>query len=224
MKSEFQEFINEWEEGYRRRAAAIPLFSEQAAGLGTEQKRLFVRLFYHARGHFYLFLWIMASLAPSADYRSVVIRNINDELGGLDETHVSHEQLFFRFAKTIDTLVEEEAKTEENYLPFLREFDEGHIRSLMNADWDGKWSIFSAYELLDNTDYNNLYVLAENLGARGDALTFFDVHRHGDHFGETFQLLQKTWDKDPDVVKKSFDFIGEHQLRMWRYMSGLVFA
>lgn len=215
-----QDFLNEWDLQYASTARTIPLFDQSSPIVWTaRRKKLFARLFYHSRGHFDRFLWIMASLAPSADYRSVVIRNITDELGGMRPADLSHEQLFFRFAEELDPDIRDEPRVEGHNLPFLRAFNEGHIKALLNADWDGKWAIFSAYELLDNTDYNNLSWLAESMGLSGEALVFFDVHRNGDHFGETFQLLEGVWAKDPQKVRTAFDFIGTHQIKMWREMS-----
>lgn len=219
-----QDFLTAWDKDYKKEVAQIPLFTEANKSLTDGQKILFAHLFYHARGHFDRFLWIMASMAPSADYRTVVIRNITDELGGMDPTHVSHEQLFLKFAAAIDPNFFDEVRTEKTYLPFLREFNEGHIKALLNSNWHEMWSIFAAYELLDNADYNNLYDLAVRMGMTGDALTFFEVHKDGDHFGETFELLEEAWDKGPEQVRKGFDFIGKHQLDMWTKLSDRVFA
>ena len=214
-----ESFLAEWEQHYKSETTKIPLFTDAAINLTDEQRRLFVRLFYHARGHFHHFLWIMASMAPSPNFREVVLRNITDELGGTDPSHLSHEQLFFGFAEALGVDVSEEMKTKKNYMPFLGEFNEGHTQALLNSNWDAKWAIFAAYELLDNTDYENLYALATRLGVTGDALTFFDVHRNGDHFTDTFRLLQMIWNKDEQTVRRGFDFIGKHQLAMWQEMS-----
>jgi hypothetical protein len=110
--------------------------------------------------------------------------------GTLSKTHQPHEQLFFRFAERIDPEIRNEVLSCAHYLPFLRHFDDGHQQALLRTDWDGKWAIFSAYEFLDNTDYENLHQLAQRLGIEGEALTFFEVHRGGDHFGHTFDLLR----------------------------------
>lgn len=219
-----ESFLKTWEDQYQKEASAIALFSDAAKRLSKEQKQLFVRLFYHARAYFDHFLWIMASLAPNFEYRSVVLKNITDELGGNDISHVSHEQLFIKFAEALGVDVLSELKSKENYLPFLQEFNDGHIQALLNTSWEEKWAIFSAYELLDNADYNNLYKLALNMGLSGDALTFFEVHKHGNHFGETFKLLEKIWNTDSALVQRSFDFIGGHQLKMWNSLSQEVFS
>jgi Iron-containing redox enzyme len=225
LEQKFMEpYLKEWEESYKKRAGKIALFTDASKNLDEGQKIKFIRLFYHARGHFYRFLWIMASYAPSMKYRSIILQNITDELGGIDASHLSHEQLFFIFAEAFDKDIHQEVLHETMYLPFLKDFDQGHVEKLLNSDFDEKWAIFSAYELLDNTDYNNLYQLALNIGTQEEGLVFFDVHRTGNHFGETFVLLQEIWDKNPQIVKDSLDFIGNHQLAMWQGISDEVFG
>lgn len=216
-------FLASWETAYHAETQKIPLFTGAMRGIEADQAKLFCRLFYHARGHFDRFLWTVASWAPPGAHQAVLMRNIGDELGTLSEHHQPHEQLFFCFAEHIDPHIREEPLTCAHYLPFLRAFDDGHLQALLRADWDGKWSIFSAYEFLDNTDYENLYRLAQRLGLAGEALTFFEVHRSGDHFGDTYDLLQTSWERQPHVVREGFDFIAAHQLDMWRGISAQVF-
>lgn len=218
------EFLHSWESDYQKQANNVPLFAGVVEDINRDQAKLFCRLFYHARGHFHRFLWIMASWAPKGECQGIIMRNIADELGTLGEDHEPHEQLFFRFAECIDPDIRQEVLSNEHYAPFLMAFDEGHVQALLETDWDGKWSIFSAYEFLDNTDYENLYRLAERLGIKGDALTFFDVHRGGDHFGSTFGPLEKIWMRHPGIVQKNFEFIAQHQLQMWKGISDVVFA
>ena len=225
MMPNLQEFLDELSAEYKTSARSIRLFNPaDPIQWNNQRKKFFVRMFYHSRGHFDRFLWLMASLAPpgSPAYRPIVLKNITDELGGLNPGDLSHEQLFYQFAEKLDPEIRDEPKDEGFYLPFLRQFNDGHIKALLNADWDTKWAIFSAYELLDNTDYNNLFWLAETLGLSEEALVFFDVHRNGDHFSETFQLLEAIWTNDSHKVRTAFDFIGKHQLAMWRKMSELL--
>ena len=219
-----ESYLKEWEEDYKKRVREITLFTDESKNLSQDQKVKLIRLFYHARGHFSRFLWIMASYAPSMKYRAIVLRNITDELGGIDPSHLSHEQLFFEFAEFFDKDIHEEVSNETSYFPFLRAFDQGHIQKLLEASFNEKWAIFAAYELLDNTDYNNLYRLAKNIGTPEEGLTFFDVHRTGDHFRDTFVLLQEIWNKNQQTVKDSFDFIGNHQLAMWRGINDEVYG
>jgi len=221
MKS-LAEFLGSWESTYQADAARVPIFTDAIEGISRDKAERFCRLFYHVRGHFYRFLWIMASWAPPGEHQGIVMRNIADELGTLGKDHQPHEQLFFQFAECTDPNIREEALTERHYLPFLRAFDHGHVQALLRTDWDGKWAIFAAYEFLDNTDYENLYKLAQRLGVSGDALTFFEVHRGGDHFGETYDHLEDIWKRQPRKVEESFEFIALSQLHMWRGVSEQV--
>ena len=218
-----KDFLLKWGSEYEFLSHAVTIFNPTASVTWSrQQKKLFVRLFYHARGHFDRFLWIMASMAPSTTYRSVILQNITDELGGLREGDLSHEQLLFRFAKVLDPQIEKEVRTEENYLPFLKAFNKGHVDALLKADWDYKWAMFSAYEHLDNVDYENLLRLVEGMGVTGNNLEFFNVHRKGNHFEKTFLLLEEVWNRDSRTVRQAFDFIGRHQLSMWRSMSRAI--
>ncbi len=217
-----KDFLITWEADYKRKAGTIGIFTDDAKTLSKKQQQLFVKLFYHARGHFDRFLWILASLAPNPEYRSIALQNIADELGGTNTR--SHEQLYLRFADTLGVDALAEQKSEKNYMHFLKAFNKGHIEALLNGNWEEKWSIFSAYEYLDVVDYNNLYTLALAMGLSGDALTFFEVHRDADHFGDNYQLLEKVWEKDANLVTKAFTFIGNHQLKMWKKLSAEVFA
>lgn len=221
MKS-LNTFLESWESTYRTEAARIPIFTPAIEEADWDAAQRFCRLFYHARGHFYRFLWIMASWAPPGKQQDVIMRNIADELGTLGKDHQPHEQLFFQFAERIAPDIRDEVLTEAHYLPFLRAFDDGHIAALLRTDWDGKWAIFAAYEFLDNTDYENLYRLAQRLGVSGNALTFFEVHRGGDHFGDTYDFLEQVWSRQPGKVEDSFGFVAAHQLQMWRGISEQV--
>jgi hypothetical protein len=82
-------------------------------------------------------------------------------------------------------------------------------------DFELAWSAFGAYEKLDNVDYDNLYNFAISLGSSKKGLVFFDIHRHVEHYENIDPLLQTIWDKNPELVRKGFEFIGNHQLAMW---------
>jgi hypothetical protein len=219
-----EKFLKVWETEYKEKAAKIGIFTDAAKTLTKRQRQHFARLFYHARGHFKDFIWLVGSSAPTVAYRKVILENILDEMGGLDSTHVSHEQLYLNFALALDPAFKSELKTEKNYVSFLRAFNNGHIQQLLKSSWEEKWALFAAYELLDNADYGNLDKLVEHMNLPNKARVFFEVHRDGNHFGETKRLLEHLWKENPKIVKKSFEFIGNHQLKMWRQLSKEVFA
>jgi hypothetical protein len=214
-------FLKSWEKQYNDKNKSIDLFDrKKTKNLTKEQKRFFANAFYHARGHFYRFLWYIGSYAQNEAEKQVVLDNIKEEFGGsLD----SHEQLYIEFAKALGGDVNDEIITERTNLPFIKEFNKAHVDWLMTHDWDSKWAAFSAYERLDNVDYENLYLLAESFGLKGKPLVFFEVHREVEHYEHASHLLQKIWDNNPESVKAAFKFIGENQIHLWEELSDAVF-
>jgi pyrroloquinoline quinone (PQQ) biosynthesis protein C len=216
-------FIEEWQDWYSSEAKTVPLFNqEKTLELTQKQKDVFVRLFYHARGHFSRFLWTLGNSAPSSSYKKVVINNIKEELGAGVFNLPAHEELYANFAGALGVNILEEALSEQTYLDFLQEFNRQHVTWLLSHDWDHKWAAFSAYELLDNVDYENLFIVAKGFGLPADALTFFEVHRGGDHFEKTKWRLQEIWQRNPEAVRAGFEFIGNHQIAMWKKLSADV--
>jgi hypothetical protein len=161
----------------------------------------------------------MAISAPTTVSRKVVVDNMLDELGCLKEGDSSHEQLFFQFARHLDSDIDKEAVEEQTYRPFLRAFNRGHLATLREADWSKKWALFAAHELLDEVDYNNLDKLANSLSIPECGRTFFKVHAEGDHFGQTYKFLEPIWESEPQTVREAFEFIAKHQLTMWNRLS-----
>jgi len=213
-------YLQTWDTAYDNKSCRIPLFDlSKPPQLSLAQKQLFVKSFYHARGHFYRFLWYVGSFANTADEKKVVVDNIVEEFGGARR---SHEQLYFDFAQSLDVDLVSEIQSEAAYLPFLKVFNQGHIDWLLTKDWNHKWAAFSAYERLDNIDYENLYKLVSSLGLDEKALRFFDAHRWVKHYEGASNSLLKIWELHPQSVKSSFEFIGAHQLQMWRNLSNLV--
>ena len=56
-----------------------------------------------------------------------------------------------------------------------------------------------------------------------DALQFFVVHSHADHFNRTVHELNDIWSLNQEIVKTSFSFIGSHQIIMWKALSKEIF-
>jgi len=175
-----------------------------------------VHLFYHARGHFYKFLWLLGNVAPDKDAKAQVLENIDEEFGG---DGLSHEHLYYEFAQALGIDVSDEFFHEPNHLPTLQQYNLGHLTWLDAQDWHGKWAGFSAYERLDNMDYHHLEQLVKSLGVTGRGLAFFKIHHKADHFDRTYDTLMTVWQQQPEKVKTAFDFIGEHQLGMWQWLS-----
>ncbi|MBI2584117.1 MAG: iron-containing redox enzyme family protein [Candidatus Aenigmarchaeota archaeon] len=214
------EFLQEWDVRMKDAYKQIPLFNlEMTKNWSDAQKTFFAKAFYHARGHFHDFLWFMGNHAPDATAKRIVIDNISEEFG----IAKSHEQLYWEFATSLGVDLKDEFLKEKTYLPFVREFNKGHIEWLTNHDWERCLSAFAAYERLDNLDYTELMKLAENMGISGRALAFFQVHVYVEHFEAANKDVQRVWDKDQQKVIEAFDFIAEHQIKMWKGLSDIVF-
>ena len=168
----------------------------------VEQKQFFCKIFYHARGHLSDFLWYMGNVAPNVKSKELVLYNYAEEMGVPSPKEVTDPKY---------------------YLPFLKEFNDGHLNWLKNNDWDGCLGAYSAYERLDNLDYVKLLEIAQNLGASKKGLIFLKVHSEVEHFDATTALLNESWQRNEETVKKAFEFIAQHQEKMWRQVSNEAF-
>ncbi len=216
-----EQYLTWWDENYKKCVSQIPLFDPQkTAQWSSAQREYFVKTFYHVRGHFHSFLWFMGNIAPNKEAKQMIVQNIMEEFG---ENGLSHERLYYEFAKSLSVDLSNEITKHQYYLPFIQEFNRGHLEWLQNHDWAGCLSAFSAYEKLDNVDYVSLLDLAKSLDISRLGLTFFQVHVHVKHFDNTLDLLSNIWATNPEKVKNGFDFIQNHQLNMWQQLSENVF-
>lgn len=216
------EFVTYWDNYYLEQLKEISLFNTQLTQhWSNEQKQLFAKVFYHLRGHFYEFLWLMGNYAPNLEAKEIVLKNISEEFG---ESRRSHEQLYFDFAKVLGVDIESEIITENGYLNFAKQFNRGHIKWLIEHSWNEKQAAFSAYERLDNVDYPYLFSLAQSFGLPDKDLVFFRAHIKVHHYEATESLLKEVWQQDSESVIKGFSFIYSHQLAMWRNLSDCISA
>lgn len=215
------DYLQQWDHAYQQRAQQIPLFDlDRTANWSTEQRHRFVKLFYHARGHFYRFLWLLGNEAPNKKFKDLILANIAEEFG---ERARSHEQLYDYFAQAMGVnTIQQEYIHDTHHIPKLQQFNNGHLVWLSEHPWSLKWAAFSAYERLDNVDYINLLALARSLGMTGRGVAFFRVHQKANHFDQTYQALISIWRQTPEGVNKAFTFIQHHQLEMWRCLSDAV--
>ncbi|MCP4474070.1 MAG: hypothetical protein GY821_05785, partial [Gammaproteobacteria bacterium] len=137
---------------------------------------------------------------------------------------MSHEKLYYVFAEAvgITDIQTTEWLDEIHHLPFIKKYNQAHLRWLTSQPWAGKWAAFAAYEKLDNIDYVNLYALANSFGLEKRALAFFKIHQQADHFDRLQEDLQPIWQQQPQVVQSAFHFIGQHQSDMWQWLSGVL--
>jgi len=217
------QYLENWDLARRKEHSKIALFDPTLSrNLTSSEKKHFVKVFYHLRGHFHDFLWFVASHAPNAKAKRTILENIEEELGG---NRKSHEQLYFDFAHSFGVDLKDEVVNQTSYVLFAREFNRKHLEYLANSDWDGKVIAFAAYERLDNVDYADLLSLAKSIGATKEALTFFTVHAQVQHYEmarDKFSL-ENLWDRNDQEVREGFSFIGDHQNQMWRDLSDSVF-
>jgi hypothetical protein len=220
--SELNSFLENWDVTYKQSVAHIPLFIDNITREWSDkQKKFFVKIFYHARGHFHNFLWHMGNHAPNLDAKEIILKNIMEEFGGRAQ---SHEKLYITFAESLGVHdIYDETLNQQNNLPFIKKFNHGHIERLItNLSWEDNLSVFSAYERLDNIDYANLLKLVKSLGVSEKDSLFFRVHIHVEHFQTTHSTLQAVWIKDKQTVMDAFSFIASHQLQLWKNLSDAI--
>ena len=220
--SNLMTFVEGWDKEYNALIANIDLFDPQKTCMWSqEQAQHFVRALYHVRGHFHEFLWHLGNFAPNKASKEMIGKNIFDELGGHGH---SHEQLFRIFAEGLGVDIVDEHLNETTYLPFIKDYNKGHIKWMYENDWQTRISGFAAFELLDNVDYVNCVRIPKSLGLTGKELTFFNVHIVVDHFKSILEgALIDVWSAHPEKVKYGFDFICRHQRKMWQNLSDEIF-
>lgn len=215
------EFLRQWDEANKAEHKQIPLLDPNVARkLRKDRQAYFAKVFYHIRGHFHDFLWFVGSHATDVATKRIILENIEEEFG----TSVSHEQLYIRFAESLGVDLTSEIMAGTHYLPFARRFNEGHIKWLLQHDADSQMAAFAAYERLDNVDYEDLAIFAENLGVPREARAFFEVHRHAKHFEMAGEEVQALWKRHQRKVQDAFSFITDHQNQMWRELSNAVLS
>lgn len=224
MGQELQNFLDELDEKQKEEYSKLDLFNpEKTKDLTEEQKKYFVKIFYHTRAHFDRLLWMRLTHAPNLEEKKKILSYLAEEAGIPDikgeKNLASHEILFERFAKSLGLVITSEITEEDGFLPFARDFSKELINWFMTNNWETQKSGFSAYERLDNIDYDFMLELAKNLGVNGKDLEFFEVHKNADHFDNVSFDLKEEFEKNPDNVKDAFNWIYSHQLKMWQNLS-----
>lgn len=216
-----ENFLLELDEKYQKNVSTIDLFNaETDINWPQEQKKFFCKILYHARGRLHEMLWHLGNIAPNLESKKIILYNYAEEFGG----HApSHEQLYFYFAEDMGILSSEEVTDPKYYLSFFKKYNAEHINWIKKYHWIGGFAAFSAYERLDNIDYTNLYNLAKKLDITHKGMIFFRVHAEVEHFSATTKLLNDAWEKNEELVRKSFAFIYNHQEKMWKKVSQAVF-
>ena len=217
------QFLIVWDEEYKSQTEKIDLFkSELTSRWNDHQRKQFVRLLYHQRGHFDDILWLIGSFAPDANTKEMILNNIRDEFG---QGGRSHEKLYLDFANSMGVDLAYELINEEFYLPFLKDYNQGCLRWMRGHDWNHKLTAFAALERLDNVDYSSLKKVVTSFGLEKIDLVFFDVHIHVQHFDRIDDGgFHGIWDSQPELVANVFNFIGNYQLDIWKKISEAIIA
>ena len=215
-------FLASWDQSYQQQAEGIPIFDTMLTSqLNTEQVKHFIRLLYHQRAHFDDVLWYMGNFAPDAESKEMIIENIRDEMG---KGGRSHESLYLDFAASMGVDLTDELLEEKYYLPFLKEYNHGHLKWFRDHDWSHRLTAFAAIERLDNLDYTNLKNTAESFGVEESKLLFFKVHMYVKHYESLEDSEFSTlWNDKHELVRDVFNFIGKYQIDIWKRISKAVF-
>ena len=220
MSISLDQFLVQWNKKYLDTVKDLPLFrSDITENWNQNQKKYFVKIFYHARGHFHNFLWYLGNHTNDKYVKDIILENISEEL---NSSSLSHEQMYEEFAKSLDVNLTDEYIESKNYIEEIRSFNKGHIKWLHENCPDTGFAAFSAYERLDNIDYINLLRLAESFGIKGKGLLFFKIHTRVEHFGTTYPKLHEIWKKNSKKVISSFDFICDHQIDLWNNLGKII--
>lgn len=217
----FNQFLEIWDKEYVSQTKKIALFDKNTTTKwSTHQREYFVKLLYHQRAHFGDVLWYMGNFAPDAMTKEMILDNMRDEFG---KNGRSHEKLYLDFAKDMGVDLTYELLEEKFYLPFLREYNRGHLQWLREHSWPDRLAAFAALERLDNLDYTNLKNVVESFNLEKVDLLFFKVHIYVKHFeGAESCQLDNIWNQQPDMVKDVFNFIGKYQINIWKKISDTV--
>ena len=213
-------FLKSWDKDYADSLKDIPMFDTSLTSKWSDaQRKFFVKILYHARGHFHDILWYMGNFAPNKAAKDIILGNVVDEF---NKNGLSHENLYFIFAKAVGVDLNDEALEETTYLPFLKEFNKGYLRWLVAHDWESRLSCFASLERLDKVDYTNSKAIAKSFDLKDKALVFFNVHIQSNHFNPIYSRLLPIWNDASDKIKEAFYFVLVHQSKMWKDLSDAV--
>lgn len=209
-----EHFIKNWGNNYAQDAEKLPLFNTNLVKKwSTHNIKRFVTCFYHIRGHFHDFMWQVASKSKKPSVKKIILDNISEEINCSGK---SHEKLYLQFAHSLNINLEQEFATQQHNSDIAQLFNKGHLLWLSQHSPNACFAAFSAYEKLDNLDYKYLYNIAKTIQNDNVALTFFKIHNQVKHFDNTYKALAEVWINSHKTVIDAFNFIGEHQLKMWQ--------
>lgn len=225
-------FVDDWTEGYRREQQTLQMFNPKITAQFTYQSQCrFFSIFDELRWHFTGLLGYLAGMAPNKAYRDVLHRNWCEENGaGTRAKAWSHDELYRISAAAVGLdLFQDRSErwVKKAQRPYTKEFNERFFGwTLWQVDsygitvgWRRIWAAYCAYELLDNIDYPAFLEMAKSFGLKGEALRFFEIHIHVQHYDQGRKLLEALWSKRRSDVEAGFAFIKCLQLSAFRGLS-----
>ena len=222
ISTQLTSYLTAVDEQYNQSMKSLKLFhAESRKAWSSKEIRQFAAMFYHIRGYFIDFMWYLANFNSNKCFKQIILDNIGEEIG--INAPFSHEQLYAQFAAHCGVDIHDEILNRTNYPDFAKIYNQKHIEWLQTHCDIAQIAAFAAYERLDNIDYSYLYQLGRCLNLPSEALTFFKVHTHVEHFGPVFPLLEEHWSTHENEIKSGFEFIYSHQLKMWHHLSASLF-
>lgn len=220
-QTEMMGFINQMDSEYHSHLHTLNLFNpDLTKQWDVTAKKQFAGQLYHIRGYFIHFMWYLANFNSNKAFKQIILDNIGEEIG-INEK-LSHEQLYAQFAEYCGVDIQDEILNHTNYSDFAKSYNHHHIEWLSAHSEIAQIAAFAAYERLDNIDYVYLYRLGQSLNLPAEALLFFKVHTHVEHFGPVLPILETKWSEHAEEIKMGFEFIYAHQYGMWAKFSQIL--
>jgi Iron-containing redox enzyme len=185
--------------------------------------RAFAAAFYFVRVNFVKHNFILgARLGSSEKLWAPLVKNLAEELGGIDTPHPSHNELYRRFLADCHL-----RERELIPLPFSEDFDRSWTEFVQHEEPGQALLALGVYELLDGPDYTFMRDELRYGGMVSEVgLEFFEAHaevRHFDMFEDVFEpKFSDTGSKI--MLQRSVDFVLSTQMRMWQGLSGYLEA
>lgn len=219
----FKVFLQQKDQEYQSALAKITLFDvRQIQSWTGVQKQHFAAILYHLRAHIINFIWYYANSSTDDAIKQRVINSIQEELGG--ERRFFQDLLYEQFAQECGINITREILEEKYYFSFAKEFNQTYLEWLEDHDSDEITAAFAAYEHLHSLEYPYLHSLVHSLNLSPKALQFFHIDKKDEYFEVSFSALTSVWQKTPEKIISTFQFIYAHQLQMWKDLNNTLMS
>lgn len=229
-----KEYLDGLQTTYIKEISNLKLFS-RTWEFNWLDKQTFTTEFYQIRAHLSEYIWLLGSIAPSVEYKEVLLQNFAQELG--DEGN-SRETLYISFCNSIiatirsedtysnlATLYAKSANEKFGYGTIARAFHTSHHDfQHSSSSWASKWAVFCTLKYIDPIDNDLILKTLKNKlkGETNTDFTYFEKTSKLESFATTQNLLEKLWLEDREEVKKGIHFSLNTQIAMWTQFSDCV--